>query len=68
MNNGLKDHTGKNETQEDNWMIQAEIEDKLKSLEVNNKITNKKNMLKCFITLFCLCMSYKHLAEILTIA
>ena len=42
MNNGLKVRTEKTETQEDNWMSQAEIEDKLKSLEVNKKITNKK--------------------------
>ena len=42
MNNGLKVRTEKTETQEDNWMSQSEIEDKLKSLEVNKKITNKK--------------------------
>ena len=42
MNNGLKVRTEKTETQEDNWMSQAEIEEKLKSLEVNKKITNKK--------------------------
>jgi hypothetical protein len=42
MNNGLKVRTEKNETQEDNWMSQAEIEDKMKSLKVNKKITNKK--------------------------
>ncbi len=44
MNNGLKVRTEKTETQEDNWMSQAEIEDKLKSLEVNKKITNKKRI------------------------
>jgi len=42
MNNNLKVRTEKTETQEDNWMSQAEIEEKLKSLEVNKKITNKK--------------------------
>jgi hypothetical protein len=42
MNNGLKVRTEKTETQEDNWMSQSEIEEKLKSLEVNKKITNKK--------------------------
>jgi hypothetical protein len=42
MNNGLKVRTEKTETQEDNWMSQAEIEDKMKSLKVNKKITNKK--------------------------
>jgi hypothetical protein len=31
MNNGLKVRTEKTETQKDNWMSQAEIEDKLKS-------------------------------------
>jgi hypothetical protein len=42
MNNNLKVRTEKTETQEDNWMSQSEIEEKLKSLEVNKKITNKK--------------------------
>jgi hypothetical protein len=42
MNNGLKVRTEKTKTQEDNWMSQEEIEEKLKSLEVNKKITNKK--------------------------
>jgi hypothetical protein len=67
MNNDLKVLTEKTETQKDNWMSRAEIEDKLKSLEVNKKINDKKNMLKCYIILFYLCMSYEHLAEILTI-
>jgi hypothetical protein len=42
MNNNLKVRTEKTETQEDNRMSQADIEYKLKSLEVNNKITKKK--------------------------
>jgi hypothetical protein len=42
INNDLKVRTDKTETQKENWMSQTEIEDKLKSLEVNKKITNKK--------------------------
>jgi hypothetical protein len=42
MNNDLKVRTDKTETQKENWMTQSDIEDKLKSLEVNKKITNKK--------------------------
>ena len=42
MNNDLKVRTEKTETQKENWMSQTEIEDKLKSLKVSKKITNKK--------------------------
>jgi hypothetical protein len=42
LNNDLKVRTDKTETQKENWMTQEDNEDKLKSLEVNKKITNKK--------------------------
>ena len=42
MNNDLKVRTEKTDTQKANWMSQTEIEDKLKSLKVNKKITYNK--------------------------